>query len=298
MSSPRDIDVILQAVGFPADPLLEKTNILEFYQEWSSGDDLVEAAKRIGAVARRFSQGKAERHYEQLYRHFKADLFAQLLRQCGLKQRYLGIDAFVDMSQGCPRNLLTILKHVFDWAIFNGEKPFVMGKISVESQHAGVKEAAEWFFKDARMPGEDGVAIRNSIGRLATLFREIRFADKPSECSVIAFSVDSAKLTPEADRIVKLCAQWSLLLAIEPGQRDRNSERVDEKYELNRMLSPHWDLPISRRGTLALNRDLAIAIFDQGYAHRFEELARRAVDRMTAPWFGRKPKQQPSFFEQ
>jgi hypothetical protein len=40
------------------------------------------------------------------------------------------------------------------------------------------------------MAGEDGKRVQDSIARLATLFREIRFSHKPSECSAVTFSYD------------------------------------------------------------------------------------------------------------
>lgn len=135
------------------------------------------------------------------------------------------------------------------------------------------------------MPGIDGITIRAAVSRLATLFREVRFADKPSECSVIAFSTDLSKVTREAARIIDLAEQWSLLVSIIGGQRDKNSRRIDAKYELNRMLSPYWDLPIHRRGTLTLTPEIVTSIFDGTRADRFDTLLPSFTRNMVAPWF-------------
>jgi len=287
LSSPNDIDQILSTLSLRDFPLLEKTNLLLFYKSWSTGEDLMEASRRIAVAAVEFLAGTGKASdYKSKYKHFAQDLFAQLLRQCGQRQRYLGINTFINMSQGCPRNLLIILKHIHDWSLFNGEAPFVSGQISIDSQQQGVREASEWFSKDARMPGDDGITIRAAVSRLATLFREVRFSDKPSECSLIAFSADLSKVTKGAARIISLAEQWSLLVRIVRGQRDKNSKRIDHKYELNRMLSPYWDLPISRRGTLALTPEMVTSIFDETQANRFESLLRSFTRNMVAPWFG------------
>jgi len=60
------------------------------------------------------------------------------------------------MSEGLPRALITILKHVYDWSIYTQERPFKGGQISIRrAQQRGVIEAAEWFlikcWRKARM---------------------------------------------------------------------------------------------------------------------------------------------------
>jgi hypothetical protein len=70
------------------------------------------------------------------------------------------------------------------------------------------------------------------------------------------------------------------------GQRDRNTERVDKKYQLNRVLSPRWDLPVYRRGALALTPAEINAVFDPEFVATFEDLSNARVARMSAPAFG------------
>src|ERR1035437_850794 len=290
ITSERDVEQVIRLLAKPGYPLIEKTNTFRLYQLWRTSCDLIETARSISEQSETvLTDGRAE-DYESVLQHYKLDMLAQLLRDCGQKQRYVGLETFIEMSEGLPRNLLIILKLVFKWAVFNGERPFRPGGISTASQQAGVKQAAEWFFNDARMPGDDGQAIRDSISRLARLFREIRFSDKPSECSLCAFSADLPVCSDEARRIISLAENWSLLVNITGGQRDRNSLRVDEKFQLNGMLAPHWDLPISRRGVLALNRKEVNAIFDAADAKDFEDIVSERVGRMTAPAFGRKGK--------
>ncbi|MCK4822074.1 hypothetical protein KA005_40300, partial [bacterium] len=65
-------------------------------------------------------------------------------------------------------------------------------------------------------------------------------------------------------------------------------KRIDLKYQLNGMLTPRWDLAKARRGTISLSPDEVNAIFDSQYSDNFESLLKRRVDRMTAPFFGKK----------
>lgn len=283
--SSNEVYRILDALRCPAYPLLEKVNILLLYRAWNKNKNLlVESAKINSACSKYIQEPNPSTPHGKILNHFRDDLMAQLLRESDTKQRYLGFDTFVDMSDGLPRNLLIILKHIFNWALFNGEKPFVDGVISINSQQAGVSEASEWFFKDARVAGHDGGLIRESVERLATLFRSIRYSDKPSECSLCTFSADMSLASLEAQRIVEMAEKWSLLIAIRRGQRGRNSRCVNLKYQLNSMLAPRWDLPVSRRGALALNPEEINAIFDKSHRGKFDAILKTRVSRMMAPF--------------
>jgi hypothetical protein len=75
---------------------------------------------------------------------------------------YAGLDTLTHLSQGSPRNLLAILKHIHRRALFAGEKPFSSGTISVESQSRGVMDSSAWFWEDAQ-PESDAQEVRDSI---------------------------------------------------------------------------------------------------------------------------------------
>lgn len=290
LSQDSDINTIIGYLSCKEYPLLEKINLLLFYQDWHKNKPLLEAAKIISESCTRFFSGdKSEKRHFSIISHFRADLISQIFRECGQKQQYFGIDTFIKMSSGLPRNLLTTLKYIYQWSSFNEEYPFTQEReITYQSQREGVMEASEWFFRDARMVGLEGERIRNSIERLAILFREIRYSDKPTECSLSTFSVGTSSISREAKRILDLAEKWSLLIEVVGGQRDRNTKRVDQKFQLNPMLCPRWDLPIQRRGAIALNSDEINSIFDEDYSSEYEILLRRRVDRMTGPYFGKK----------
>jgi hypothetical protein len=128
----------------------------------------------------------------------------------------------------------------------------------------------------------------DSINRLGTLFRGIRFSEKPSECSCSTFSADVSRSSQTARRVLDLAEKWSLLINV-GGQRDRNTKRIDAKYQLNPMLAPRWDLPIYRRGALALTPAELNAVFDSEHVKEFDNLADTRIARMSAPLFGHRP---------
>jgi hypothetical protein len=296
VQSDEDIDTIIANLSFPDQPLLEKVNSFLFYKAWYSKKDLLEASESIKQECLEFIQKPGPKNRLQLaLNYFKSDLIAQVLRECKQRHFYLGFEKFVEMSDGLPRNLLIILKHIYKWAVFNNEQAFTHGNvISKESQWKGVREGSDWFYDDAVSTGENGELVRASINRLAELFRDIRFSDKPSECSICTFSVDESSISKTARELIKAAENWSLLVDIESGQRDRNSNRVDAKYQINRMLAPRWDLPISRRGAVSLNAEEANSVFDPADAGKFEQLSGDRIDRMTAPFFGKNAKKEPA----
>ncbi len=256
-----DVRLIIQALSVPDEPLLEKMNTYLSYRAWSEGEDLRAVALRIQTDCADFQHG-VKGKYADVYSHFSGDLLAQLFRETGRNQEYIGIESFVHMSMGMPRNLLIILKHIYNWAVFNGEKPFQTGVISIDSQQRGVIQAAEWFLRDASARASDGLFLEEAIKRLAHLFRAVRFSDKPTECSLCSFSADLSQISPAAKRYLSLAENYSLLIKVIEGQPDRNSMRVDGKFQINSMLAPLWDLPIYRRGVVPLDHDTVNAIFD------------------------------------
>ena len=282
----EDIETVLSLLRCPDFPLLEKANVLLLYKEWSSKRNLLDSAQVIANECREHvSDGSEKGRYQRTLHHFKFDLLAQLYRETDQRQRYVGLSTFIDISSGLPRNLLILLKHIFAWATFSGERPFRGSPISIRSQQAGVLEATDWFYRDARMIGRDGQLVIDSINRLGTLFRGIRFSEKPSECSCSTFSADVSRSSEASRRVLDLAEKWSLLIDV-GGQRDRNTDRIDGKYQLNRMLAPRWDLSIYRRGVLALTPEELNAVFDAEYVNTFDSLAETRIARMSAPFFG------------
>jgi hypothetical protein len=285
-----DVEKVIELLRCPNFPLLEKANIFFLYQDWRSRHNILQAASKIASECRGFREGTLTNgRYNEGLLHWKADLLAQLYRETDQAQRYVGLSTFIEISSGLPRNLLIVLKNIFAWAAFNGEKPFQGKPISLRSQQNGVSEASDWFYRDAKMIGRDGQLVMDAINRLSTLFRGIRFSEKPSECSCSSFSVDPSRSSEKARRILDLAEKWSLVIDV-GAQSDRNTDRIDRKYQLNRMLAPRWNLSIYRRGVIALTAKEINSIFDPDHAKEFDQLFEARIDRMRAPFFGRKSK--------
>jgi hypothetical protein len=284
----ESVERIVSAVECYDYPLLEKTNAFLLYQDWAAGRDLLEAAAAIEEASKQVIAGSASDRHEHVLGHFKGDLLAQMLREGRQRQRYAGLQAFIDMSSGLPRHLLIVLKYVHRWAVFMGESPFTGTPISLQAQRAGVLQAANWFYDDAKASGAGSGDTHDAVGRLAQLLRLMRFSDKPVESSLTTFSFQEALASPRALEVIRRAHHASLLLRVATGAKDRNDEGVIAKYQLNPMLSPRYDLPLARRGTVGLNKREVEAIFIEG-GEEFDAIVADRMARMNAPFRKKEP---------
>lgn len=278
-------DNIIAQLQVPDNPLIERANVFLFYRYWNDAQiSLSQTAKIILDETKVFLANSNHRglHFSLLDK-FKADIIDQLALDCGEKVYYSGFHVLSDMSCGIPRNLLKMLKHIFQRSDFASEKPFDGGVISLESQLLGVKDAAEWFFDDAKLPGRVGKSIRDSISRLAQFLREIRYSNIPPECSLCAFTFNSTSVDTETAECIDLAVKSSYLIKV-GDRRDKNEKRIDPIYQLNGLLAPKWDLPIYKRGELTLTDREARAIFASDNKDAFDDVLKARLERYNAPF--------------
>lgn len=278
----QHFELAAESFSVPDRPLVEKMNVLLLFQALSRKQetDITDSIGDIATMCTRFLEGVDKTKYANLLQLYSDDLAAQLLRENDQKQIYSGVDAFISMSAGIPRALLTVLRSTFEWAVFQDERPFDGGVISLSSQRRGVIDASNWYFNNMRKAGDDGLAIQSSVDRLSNIFRINRYGDKPIEVSLTTFSVSEQDMNPEAREILKLGEARSFLHRIPGGHRDKNSERILSKYQLSPMLSPRSDLGLSRRGTLALSPDGANAIFQPGLSSEYDRFTKEFRSRV------------------
>ncbi len=280
----NDIHAIMNAIAVPEAPLLEKLNTLLIFNAWAKGLNLTQTATSVRSDCASFVNSRNPGSYRQKLDHYKLDLIAQMFRDASFRQNYGGLDEFTRMSEGQPRALITLLKQTFDWASFQGERPFEAGSISLDAETKGALAAADWFYNNMRKAGGEGQAILIAVDRLAELFRINRFADNPIECSLIGFSVSARVGSETSQRNLRLTLDYSFLVEILGGQSERNSEQVTGKFQLNRMLVPKWGLATGRRGIKPLNELEMDAIFDPEMGDAFDKVKADWSSRMNAPF--------------
>ncbi len=191
------------------------------------------------------------------------------------------------MSACVPRNLLVILQSVYKWAAFNGDRPFREAPIPISTQSEAVIQSAGFFFDEDARPGADVPNVQLAVERLAEYLREVRFSSKPVEVSPLAFSLNASELSDKARYILKRAENWSYIFRNPRGRPSANSQRMDEKFQLNPMLSPRWDLPVSVRGDVRLSAKVAEAIFGDVSSEAFQVELSEATAGMKAPAFAK-----------
>lgn len=260
-----DGNAIARHLAVPKNPIVEKLALREFYGDWKRrGSPSARRAVEIGQAFRLYADGARNPRIEGLEKQWRADMLAQIIDAAKADQVYAGFDQYVQMSGYLPRNLLVLVKNITTWAIRYGEDPFggeVM-TISNAAMVSGVREAAQWFMRDATPSGQMGLDCEGAINRLGSLFRINRFSDRPAEVSCSAFSVNRASASDAAVSVLDTCMEHALLLEIPQGQRERNTSERRGFYQLNPMLAPLFDLASSRRGTMLLDTNQVNAIFD------------------------------------
>lgn len=297
----RQIDQIVSLLRFPDHPLLEKANIYLLYKDWSGQENLSKLATEIAAQAKQYLEGGKEGSpkYYQMLDHFRSDFLAQLFRDCsrgsGRSVVYAGLDTLIHLSQGVPRNLLTLLKHIFRRSAFAEERPFQTGcRISLASQAEGVRDAAAWFWDDAQ-PDSHGTEVRAAIESLAELFRGVRFSLKPAECELGTFTVDNRIGTSVARSVLNHAENWSYLIRVRDGAVNRNEGTIDGKYQLSPMLVAKWEVSEYRRGTIQLSEAIFNAIFDPALRSDFDDQLKNRLRGMREPYLNTKQNPSQSF---
>jgi hypothetical protein len=276
---------IIEAISVPQHLFLEKAATFFFRKNWpSTKDDALEVAQLASRQARALIDDDKEEGAKlyQIIGHFGSDILAQLYHDFRRRVPYAGFETMVDLSQGIVRNLLTNLKHIYRRSQFAGEEPFAGGAISIKSQSDGVRDGAAWFWEDAQ-PASDGLQVRDAVESLAVLFRTVRFSHAPAECDLCTFSVANETLTENSRLTLIVAENWSYLIRLSNGRKNKNRRSVDEKFQLSPMLAPRWEVSEHRRGSIELNPELANAIFDPDHRQILPTLLHRRLERMLTP---------------
>jgi hypothetical protein len=276
---------IIDAIKVPEHRFLEKAVAFQFRKSWPANrDGAVALAIAFGDQGRALAQGDRDAGADlaSLISYFSSDILAQLFHDYGRRLPYAGFDTMVELSQGITRNLLVNLKHTFRRSRFAGEEPFLSGKISIKSQSDGVRDGASWFWEDAQPPS-GGLQVRDAVESVAVLFRTVRLSHSPSECALCAFSVPWDSLSENSRRTLIVAENWSYLVKLQEGRRNKNNKRIDPLYQLGPMLAPRWEVSEHRRGTIELQRDLADAMLDPAHRAELPNLMKKRLARLVKP---------------
>lgn len=288
LKDPSQIDLIIEKIleGTNNEPLEQKYKIFRFYQLWYRPKTISTLNGLLEQLNKEYSNTK-DNTFKEIKDKRKKDFLAQLIIENNLKNtEYLGIDKFIDLSQGNARTFILILKKVIEFSRIRGEKPFEEGAcISLDTQYLAVYDTAKWFYDDAELYGESGKYMYNSLKNLADYLALHRFCDKPTDTTVSCFYVKSEELSSNTKECLNLMTLHSIIIEDDDGRKEKNTGRKENLYQLNKILSPLWNLPIVERGSLHLNKAISEAIFDCTQLNTFPKIYEDRKNDLNAPDF-------------
>ena len=279
------INEIIRILSFPDDYVIERANVMLFYRgiKGKLGENqALRSASLIAVDALRYHSlvdDKRTLHFGLLEK-YRTDIIDQLCRENNIHLPYYGFSNFVKMSAGIPRVLLKILKETFKQALFNGEKPFQEGKISLRSQAKGLEVSAEWYIDQASPP--NGKFVKRAFDILGNFLREIRFSDLPPECSICIFSINSAYLSEKTLSIIKNLRDYSYIIDVSQ-RREKAGNAISHTFQIIGIAASHWELAINRRGVISLSQQEVKFIFENEHVLN-EDVTSKRLKRYNYPF--------------
>ncbi len=283
-----ELELVISNLRNEDDPVIERTNLFLFFRYWkkNKGLALLKCSEKVKIESLLYQNPKTRSKSEhfRILSKFKNDIIDQICRDYQEELPYSGFDKLVKMSVGIPRLLLIMLKHVYRWSDYNGEKPFRGGRISEQSQRKGLDDAIKWFLDDARISGQIGKKVSAAINRIGNLLHEIRFSDFPPECSLSSFSVGELDVVDDTQTILSFLEQYSYIIKVKKDGRDKNSPAYRPVFQVNGLIAKKWELSIHRRGVLPLNRKEILAIFKADDDIDFEQNKKARLEKYNTPF--------------
>ena len=275
------IHKIIDNIIFSDNILIERTNIMLMYSALKAAkgryDNIVIESEKIKESAIKYVSGdnKDTLHYIKLEK-FKQDLIDNLSREGRVDIPYYGLKKLIELSCGTPRTILCLLKAAFNNQYFNtGKVPFEEGRmLSIKSQKIGIESTYEWFFEENRIPSSTQSRATEAIERIGNYLRMLRFSDLPPQCSINIFTLNSSELSPEAKNVFDSLVSYSYIVQTDE-RRLINSDNRTHVYRLNSILSPKYELALSKRGNVNFSSEEAELFFNPKkrveYEKYFEE---------------------------
>ena len=104
-------NTIILKLKVPEFPILEKVNLLNFYKSIKEKHKLTYLAEKVQKDCKEYINNNNESTKTfKILSHYRSEVIDQFLKDIKEKPYYVGIDNFIDISEGMPRNFINILK--------------------------------------------------------------------------------------------------------------------------------------------------------------------------------------------
>lgn len=284
----RSIDVIIRNLSFPSDIIVERANYMIFYRRWRDGKnkDLLAVAEQIGNEAQSFAaeNNKDSEHF-RIIDKYRADIIDTLAREGREAQPNWGLKRLVMLSCGTPRNIINVLKFAYAYeGYLLGKAPFVDGdKLSIDAQMEGVRKTVEWFYVENRILSPSSKRMTEAVIRIGDYLRDLRFSNIPPQCSINIFSLKKTVMSTEAQKVFNTLVDYSYIIKV-AERRAKNSNDIQEVYQINTTIMPQWELGLGMRGLVEIEEALADAIFELDQQTAYDKIVRQKLKEYNAPF--------------
>ena len=299
--STKDIDIIVDNLRFEQDRIIERTNVFLIYRKIRDKKfgELIKTSESIKESALRYyTNGDSDTDQHAFIEKYRQDVVDAIAREGRVDIPYNGMDRLIQLSCGTPRTILRLLKSAFDYQYFNTNRlPFEENRmLTCKSQKAGIDNTEDWFFEENRIPSSEQTRVVDSVIRLGNFLQALRFSDLPPQCSINIFSVKIEDLSPKARRTFELLQRYSYFIA-QDNRREKNSDNKTQVFQLNAILIPKWELALSKRGLIELNKEEAELIFDIDRQQEYDDMLTKKLKKYKFP-FTIEPDYQSDLFGQ
>ncbi|MGE8532999.1 MAG: hypothetical protein ACN6OJ_00265 [Chryseobacterium sp.] len=287
-------NIVIENLLFKTDEnaLYQKYNFLLFYKKWykEKNKKNIDFVRLSEEVKQSFIDylNKDRNEHNKLINKSKKDLLSQLATENGIKNyEYVGLDNFIDLSNGNARSLILLLKNIIENSNIRGEKPLEEGgQISLDAQYMAVYKVAEWYYNDAEIFGDNLKVFYKNIRRLTDYLKLYRISDNLTESSVLGFSYNKKEVSAAINDNLDILRDYSIIIESNNMRKGKNALGIGEpQYHLNPIMSPLWNLPTSVRGTPIFSNETMRFIFDETIKEEeYNKFYKTRKDKLNAPF--------------
>jgi hypothetical protein len=173
---------------------------------------------------------------------------------------YLGLDAFIKISDFNPRHMINIMGYVYDWVDYcEGD---MSKKIPYKEQIHSERKLLLWFKDDYDTSGKYGHQLSLYIDKFCRYLKAVRFSPKPIDTSVTSFFVSQENYMKYKEQFDSLSKRMIIIKKKERKGKNKNAHTLEYQFRINFVYSEKYQLPLIDRGTIEVDNSVLNVIFD------------------------------------
>ena len=231
------------------DVLMDKFNIYNFYK--NKEENYIQRSR--GVNKSKISNNDNEKQRENML----AQLYEENLDKNPI---YLGLDAFIKISDFNPRHMINIMGYAYDWiSYYEGD---MSKEIPCKVQIYSEKKLLSWFEDDYDTSGDYGHQLSLYIDKFCRYLKAVRFSPKPIDTSVTSFFVSKENYIEYQGQFDALSKRMIIIKQGERKDKNKNTHASEYKFRINFVYSEKYKLPVISRGTINIDESILEVIFN------------------------------------